>query len=213
MSRTKSLLTATAIVVGSSAAMLTGGIAKADPVPAPSPAIPGLNIMEQLIDPAKAPQLLQQASAMLTGLNATSAATPSIPASALPTLGAPGAPSLATASVNLPQPVSTLPGMPGALPAVAPLTATVPGTLPGMPPAAAPAPAPTAGLTSIPGLPVPLPANLPIPTDLASLLPGAGIPAPNFGTNPVSPIGTAPAAAPVAPIAALPSIFPTSALP
>lgn len=213
MSRTKSLFTATAIVVGSSAAMLTGGIAKADPAPAPSPAIPGINIMEQLIDPAKAPQLLQQATAMLTGLNATSAATPSIPASALPNLGTPTAPSLATASVNLPQPTSALPGMPGALPAALPLTASVPGALPGMPPAAAPAPAPAAGLTSIPGLPVPLPANLPIPTNLAGLLPAAGLPAPNFGTNPVSPIEAAPAAAPVAPIAPMPSIFPTSALP
>jgi hypothetical protein len=213
MSRTKSLLTATAIVVGSSAAMLTGGIAKADPVPAPSPVLPGINIMEQLIDPAKAPQLLQQATAMLTGLNATSAATPSIPASALPTLGAPGAPSLATASVNLPQPVSTLPGMPGAVAPALPLTATVPeSTLPGMPAAPAPAAAPL-GLSTIPGLPVPLPANLPLASDLAAMLPGAGIPAPNFGTNPVSPIGAAPAAAPVAPIAAMPSIFPTSALP
>ncbi|MCV7229928.1 hypothetical protein [Mycolicibacterium komossense] len=209
MSRTKSLFSATAIVVGSSAAMLTGGIAKADPVPPPSPALPGINIMEQLIDPAKAPQLLQQATAMLTGLNATSPATPAIPASALPTLGTPAAPSLATASVNLPQPTSVLPGMPGALPAALPLTASVPGTLPGMPPAAVPAPAP-AGLSTIPGLPIPLPANLPIPTDLAGLLPAAGVPAPNFGTNPVSPIGTAPAAAPIAP---MPSIFPTSALP
>lgn len=213
MSRTKSLLTASAIVVGSSAAMLTGGIAKADPAPAPSPALPGINIMEQLIDPAKAPQLLQQASAILTGLNATSPATPAIPASALPTLGTPGAPSLATASVNLPQPSAALPGMPAAVPGTLPLTAALPGTgLPGMPAAAPTAPAP-AGLSSIPGLPVPLPANLPFPTNLAALLPAAGLPAPNFGTNPVSPIGAAPAAAPALPMAPMPSIFPTSALP
>src|ERR1700712_2450607 len=181
MSRTKSLLTASAIVVGSSAAMLTGGIAKADPVPAPSPALPGINIMEQLIDPAKAPQLLQQATAMLTGLNATSPATPAIPASALPSLGSPAAPSLATASVNLPQPTAALPGMPGALPGTQPLTAALPATgLPGMPAAAPTAPAP-AGLSTIPGLPVPLPANLPFPTDLAGLLPAAGLPAANLG--------------------------------
>ncbi len=206
MSRTKSLFSATAIVVGSSAALLTGGIAKAEPALPPSPTIPGINIMEQLMDPAKAPQLLQQASAMLTGLNATSAATPSIPASALPTLGT-ASPSLATASVNLPQPAAALPGvLPGALPAAA---AALPGAaLPGMPvTAAVPAPA---GLSTIPGLPVPLPANLPFPTDLTALFPAAGLPSPNLGSNPVSPIGTAPVAAPIAPV---PALFPVSALP
>ncbi len=191
MSRTKSLLTATAIVMGSSAALLTGGIAQAEPAPpAPSPIQPGINMFEQLIDPAKAPQLLQQATAMLTGLNA---APPAAPAPVSP-LAAPATPlaaaasPLATATVNLPQPATALPGttpLPGALPAAA---------------AAAPAAAPT--------LPGPL-ADLPIPTDLSALFPAAGIPAPNFGTPAAA--GTAPAA--VAPVTPMPSLFPTSALP
>jgi hypothetical protein len=205
MSRTKSLFSATAIVMGASAALLTGGIAKADPAPAPSPIGPGLNMFQQLMDPAKAPQLLQAATAMLTGLNAAPPATAAIPAAA---------PSLATATVNLPQtpgalplpgmPTATLPGMPAS---------TLPGmpasTLPGMPTATTPLSAAVpsaAGLSTIPGLPVPLPANLPFPTDLSALLPAAGIPAPNLSGTPAA----APAAA--APSLALPSLFPASAL-
>jgi hypothetical protein len=208
MSRTKSLFSATAIVMGASAALLTGGIAKADPVPAPSPIGPGLNMVQQLMDPSKAPQLLQAATAMLTGLNAAPPATAAIPAAP---------PSLATATVNLPQ-------APGALPLPGMPTAALPGmpasTLPGMPTAALPGmPATTtplsaalpsaAGLSTIPGLPVPLPANLPFPTDLAALLPAAGIPAPNLSGTPTA----APAlAAPAAPSLSLPSLFPSSAL-
>lgn len=199
MSRTKNLFTASAIVVGSSAALLTGGIAKADPAPAPNPIMPGINMMEQLIDPAKAPQLLQQATAMLTGLNAAPPAA--VPAAA--------APSLATASVTLPQPATPpLPGMPGSaalpgMPAVAAapvnaLTATVP---------AATTPAAT-GLSSVPGL-----GSLPFPTDLTALFPAAGIPAPNLGGTAAAPAGVAPAvAAPAAPVAPLTGLFPSSAL-
>ena len=50
-------LRAAAVVVGSSAALLTGGIAHADPAPAPAP-LP--NIPQQLISSAaNAPQILQ----------------------------------------------------------------------------------------------------------------------------------------------------------
>ncbi|CAN5358268.1 hypothetical protein BH09ACT7_BH09ACT7_48240 [soil metagenome] len=217
MSRTKNLFTASAIVVGSSAALLTGGIAKAEPAPPPNPIMPGINMMEQLIDPAKAPQLLQQATAMLTGLNAAPPAA--VPAAA--------APSLATASVNLPQTATAaLPGMPTAATAALPgmptaATAALPGmptaataALPGMPGAlpAATAPVP-AGLSTIPGLPVPLPANLPFPTDLSALFPAAGIPAPNLGGTAAPATPGAPALlAPAAPAAPLTGLFPTSAL-
>lgn len=48
---------AAAVLVGSSAALLTGGIAHADPAPAPAPAP---NIPQQLISSAaNAPQILQ----------------------------------------------------------------------------------------------------------------------------------------------------------
>ena len=59
-------LRATAVVVGSSAALLTGGIAHADPVP-PAPPVP--NIPQQLIaSAANAPQILQN---LATALGAT----------------------------------------------------------------------------------------------------------------------------------------------
>lgn len=199
MSRIKSLFAGSAIVVGSSAALLAGGIAKADPVPPmPSPIGPGINMVEQLIDPAKAPQLLQQATAMLTGLNAA-------PPAALP-VAAP--PSLATASVNLPA-TAGLPGVTAAVPAALPGTAlpgAVPATLPGAVPAAAPAP--SSPLSGIPGL-----GSLPFPTNLAALLPAAGIPSPNLGGTAAAPAGVAPAVlAPAAPIASPLGLFPTSAL-
>ena len=56
-------LRATAVVVGSSAALLTGGIAHADPAPAPLP-VP--NIPQQLISSAaNAPQILQNLATAL----------------------------------------------------------------------------------------------------------------------------------------------------
>ncbi|MGB9223929.1 MAG: hypothetical protein WCB80_11690, partial [Mycobacterium sp.] len=49
-----------AVLVGSSAALLTGGIAHADPGPAPAPAPNPGNIAQQLIaSAANAPQILQ----------------------------------------------------------------------------------------------------------------------------------------------------------
>ena len=75
-------LRATAVVVGSSAALLTGGIAHADPVPAPAPA-PDLSavasIPQQLIaSAANAPQILQN---LATALGATPPAAPAAPGS------------------------------------------------------------------------------------------------------------------------------------
>ena len=55
MSRIKTVLTSSAILLGSSAALLTGGIAKAEPapLPVPTPNVPGINIIQGLMDPAK----------------------------------------------------------------------------------------------------------------------------------------------------------------
>ncbi len=75
-------LRATAVVVGSSAALLTGGIAHADPAPAPAP-VP--NIPQQLIaSVANAPQILQN---LATALGATPpVAQPSAPGISFPGL-------------------------------------------------------------------------------------------------------------------------------
>ena len=109
MSRFRNVFTTTAILVGSSAALLTGGIAKADPAPVPLPPIPGLSVIQGLLDPAKAPQLLQAASSVLSGTPAAAAAPVA-------------APPIASASVNLPQQPAAVPGT-----AALPATATLPG--------------------------------------------------------------------------------------
>ena len=80
-------LRATAVVVGSSAALLTGGIAHADPVPAPAPG-PDLSavaaIPQQLVaSAANAPQILQN---LATALGATPPAAPAAPGITFPGL-------------------------------------------------------------------------------------------------------------------------------
>ncbi|MGC2797593.1 MAG: hypothetical protein WA290_13935, partial [Mycobacterium sp.] len=94
MSTVRMLLRATTVVVGSSAALLIGGLmgtAHADPAPLPTP-----NIGEQLVSSAaSAPQLLQ-------GLLGGQPAPP---------------PPLASASIKVPQAAGTgLPGTGSALP-------------------------------------------------------------------------------------------------
>ncbi|MEI7718119.1 MAG: hypothetical protein WCI78_18875, partial [Mycobacterium sp.] len=72
-------LRATAIVGGSSAALLVGGIAHADPAPAPSPL---QNIPQQLISSAaNAPQILQS---LASALGATPPAAPTSPGITFP---------------------------------------------------------------------------------------------------------------------------------
>ncbi|OBJ67818.1 hypothetical protein [Mycobacterium sp. 1274756.6] len=198
MSFTRSLLTATAVVAGSSAALLMGGIAKADTAPAPNPAVPGTTAVEQLAAvPAAAPQVLQN----LTGLPATA------PAPQPPT---------ATASVNLPQPAPAVP-QPAATNPLPGLTATNP---------VAPATSPVTGanqlvpnaqfnIPNVPGLPVPLPQQVSLPGDFTSLLPG-GLPA---ATTPGTVPGVAPVTSPAATspstglVPDMASLFPVSALP
>src|ERR1700755_2112120 len=68
-------LRATAVVAGSTAALLTGGIAHAAPAPAPAPGMPDISsIPQQLISSAaNAPQILQN---LATALGATPPAAP-----------------------------------------------------------------------------------------------------------------------------------------
>lgn len=82
---------AAAVLVGSSAALLTGGIAHADPAPAPAPAP---NIPQQLISSAaNAPQILQN---LATALGATPPL--SAPKVAEP---APGGPLSSTSGISM----------------------------------------------------------------------------------------------------------------
>jgi hypothetical protein len=173
--------------------------ASADPTTPANPAVPGLNMVQQL---AAAPGpaitgLLQSAAGALGGVPAT-----------------PAAPSAATASVSLPQP------------ATPPPAAAASVTLP-QPASAAAAAAPVAGsaptvptaevnLPNIAGVPLPLPQQLSVPADLAALIPG-GLQLPNLGAKPattaLNSAVTAPARAAAPAQNPLGSLLPLSALP
>src|SRR5246127_329078 len=123
-------LRATAVVVGSSAALLTGGIAHADPAPIPDP-VPNIqSIPQQLIaSAANAPQILQN---LATALGATPPAAPATPGITFPGL----TPAAGTTPASSPAAIPSIPGITS-------------------PAAAAPAATPTPvipGLCSIPGL-------------------------------------------------------------
>lgn len=221
MSRFRNVFTTTAILVGSSAALLTGGIAKADPAPVPLPPIPGLSVIQGLLDPAKAPQLLQAASSVLSGTPAAAAAPVAAPPIASASVNLPPQPAAVPGTAALPA-TATLPGVatppataPAAVPAALPGTAALPGIAPAAVPAAiAPAATPELiptgqlNLPSLPGLPVPLPQHLSFPgdLDLASLMPGTP------GAAIAQP-GVAPAPSATSPMPGVGALFPTSALP
>src|SRR6201999_1492262 len=85
-------LRATAVVVGSSAALLTGGIAHADPAPAP---VPVPNIPQQLISSAaNAPQILQT---LAPALGATPPIAPAAPGITFPGVTPAAAPAVPAA--------------------------------------------------------------------------------------------------------------------
>jgi hypothetical protein len=231
MSNVRMLLRATAVVVGSSAALLLGGLvgtAHADP----GPSVPTPNIGEQLVtSAANAPQILQNLASALGGQPATppplasaaikmpqpSAAVPG--ASAIPGAGSaiPGATSLFPGATAAPAATSATPGLglPGltpTVPAPAAPAAGLPG-IPGLTPTVPAAPAPLTGpaallpqaqlnLPQLPFLPVPLPQQVSLPGDLTSLATG-GVAAP--------PAASVPAVAPVT--APNPLLFPVSGLP
>jgi hypothetical protein len=183
-------LKAAAVVVGSSAALLTGGIAHADPVPAvPDPM---QNIPQQLIaSAANAPQILQN---LATALGAQPPAAPTAPGITFPGMtSAAGAP-----AASSPAAVPSIPGLtPPAAPAV-PATPAAPGipglsSIPGLTAPAAPAvpatPAAPAipGLSSIPGLGAPTaPASAAAPAATSGLAQGARVDMPSLPGLPLN---------------------------
>jgi hypothetical protein len=183
MSTVRTFVRATAVVAGSSAALLFGGLmgtAHADPAPVPTP-----DISQQLVGTAaQAPQMLQSVAGALGGQPATppplasasikmpqQAAAPTAGSSLLPGLASPTQATTAAPSL----------GIPG-LSTPAPATTSSPGlSLPGLTAPAAPAPAanpvgmlPQAqlNLPQIPGMPFPLPQQVSLPGDLTSLFTG-----------------------------------------
>src|SRR5208337_1480244 len=129
-------LRATAVVVGSSAALLTGGIAHADPVPAPDPV---QNIPQQLIaSVANAPQILQN---LATALGATPPAAPAAPGITFPGL----TPAAGATPASSPAAIPSIPGLtpPAATAPAAPAAPAIPGlsSIPGLAPTAPAAPA------------------------------------------------------------------------
>jgi hypothetical protein len=179
MSTIWTLFRATAVVAGSSAALLMGGLmgtAHADPAaPVPAP-----NIGQQLV--TGAPQVLQNLAGALGGQPQTPPPLATIKVPEPSTAGLPGATPAAPGATSLIPGASSL--VPGASPAS---TAATPGLgIPGLTPTL-PAPAtPASGLTGIPGLTPTLPA----PATPASGL--TGIP----GLTPTVPAASTPAAGP-----------------
>src|ERR1700742_1332293 len=185
MSTVRTFVRATAVVAGSSAALLFGGLmgtAHADPAPVPTP-----DISQQLVGTAaQAPQMLQSVAGALGGQPATPPPLASASIKMPQTAGTTG-PALPAGSSLLPglaspTPTSATPGLglPG-LTSPAPAATSTPGLgLPGLTtPAAAPATNPAAmlpqaqlNLPQIPGLPFPLPQQVSLPGDLTSLLTG-----------------------------------------
>ncbi|MBS4727084.1 hypothetical protein MSM1_01445 [Mycobacterium sp. SM1] len=220
MSPIRTLLRTAAVVAGSSATVVVGGlwsIAHADPAP-PAP-VP--NVGEQLVNTAaNAPQMLQS---LATALGATPPAPPAPPP-------------LASAAIRVPQPAAgavpgtaaAIPGatsaVPGATSAVPGITSAVAGGASGLPglaavpgstaaaPAAGPAqllPSAQVNLPAMPFLPTPLPQRVSFPGDLAAFVPG--MPA-SPGTAQPSTVGGPPVgAAPASSAGAL--LLPLSGLP
>ena len=232
MSTIWTLFRATAVVAGSSAALLTGGLmgtAHADPAaPVPAP-----NIGQQLV--TGAPQVLQNVAGALGAQPATPPPLASIKVPSPSTAGLPGAtPAVPGATSLIPgasslvpgaSPASTtatpglgIPGLTPTLPAPAtpaPGLTGIPGLTPTVPAAATPAAGPAGllpqaqlNLPQMPFLGLPLPQQISLPGDLTSLING-GVPAsPGVSSPGLVPV---PAAAPVT--APNPLMFPVSGLP
>jgi hypothetical protein len=232
MSTIWTLFRATAVVAGSSAALLMGGLmgtAHADPAaPVPAP-----NIGQQLV--TGAPQVLQNVAGALGAQPATPPPLASIKVPSPSTAGLPGAtPAVPGATSLIPgasslvpgaSPASTtatpglgIPGLTPTLPAPAtpaPGLTGIPGLTPTVPAAATPAAGPAGllpqaqlNLPQMPFLGLPLPQQISLPGDLTSLING-GVPAsPGVSSPGLVPV---PAAAPVT--APNPLMFPVSGLP
>jgi hypothetical protein len=225
MSTIWTLFRATAVVAGSSAALLMGGLmgtAHADPAaPVPAP-----NIGQQLV--TGAPQVLQNVAGALGGQPATPPPLASIKVPSPSTAGLPGATSAVPGATSLfpgasPAATTATPGLgiPGLTPTLpAPATPAsgltgIPGLTPTVPAASTPAAGPAGllpqaqlNLPQLPFLGVPLPQQISLPGDLTSLITG-GVPAsPGVSSPGLVPV---PAAAPVA--TPNPLLFPVSGLP
>lgn len=140
-------LRATAVVVGSSAALLTGGIAHADT----TPALPDVSsIPQQLIaSAANAPQILQN---LATALGATPPAAPATPGISFPGLPAAATPGTASSPAAIP----SIPGLTPAqatAPAAPATTSGIPGLIQGFTQQPAPAAPAVPAAPSIPGVP------------------------------------------------------------
>jgi hypothetical protein len=229
MSTIWTLFRATAVVAGSSAALLMGGLmgtAHADPAaPVPAP-----NIGQQLV--TGAPQVLQNVAGALGGQPATPPPLASIKVPSPSTAGLPGATSAVPGASSLfpgasPAATTATPGLgiPGLTPTLpAPATPAsgltgIPGLTPTVPAASTPAAGPAGllpqaqlNLPQLPFLPVPLPQQISLPGDLTSLING-GVPAsPGVSSPGLLPVAaTAPVTAPVT--APNPLLFPVSGLP
>ena len=228
MSTIWTLFRATAVVAGSSAALLMGGLmgtAHADPAaPVPAP-----NIGQQLVTGAAgAPQVLQNIAGTVAGQPQTPPPLASIRVPQPSTAGLPGANSTVPGASSLfpgasPAATTATPGLgiPGLTPTVPAQASTAPGLtgIPGLTPTVPAATAPAAGpagllpqaqlnLPQMPFLPVPLPQQISLPGDLTSLVTG-GVPAsPGISSPGLVP---APVSAPVT--SPNPTFFPVSGLP
>jgi hypothetical protein len=239
MSTIRTLFRATAVVAGSSAALLMGGLmgtAHADPAPVPTP-----DISQQLVGTAaQAPQMLQSVAGALGGQPATPpplasasikmpqtpATTPGAGSSLLPGLASPAPAATSTPGLGIPGLTTPAPATTAA-PSLGLPGLTQPGLTSIVPAAAAPATGPAGmlpqaqlNLPQIPGLPFPLPQQVSLPGDLTSLLTGGSPVSSGLASAAGLPAAVAPAAslpavvAPVAPVATPnPLLFPVSALP
>jgi hypothetical protein len=228
MSTIWTLFRATAVVAGSSAALLMGGLmgtAHADP----APPLPAPNIGQQLVtSAANAPQVLQNIAGAMTPQPQTPPPLASIKVPQPSTTGLPGATSTVPGTSSLfpgasPAATTATPGLgiPGLTPTLPAPATTAPGLTTGIPgltptvPAAAPATGPAGllpqaqlNLPQMPFLPVPLPQQISLPGDLTSLVNG-GVPVSPAASSPgLLPV---PAAAPVT--TPNPLLFPVSGLP
>jgi hypothetical protein len=214
MSAIWTLLRATTVVVGSSTALLVGGLSAAhadpaQPVPAPNS---GDQVTTSDVDPN---QVLQH---IATALSAQQPTTPPPLAGAAIKVPQPAPAAVPGATTTIGSPTSLIPGATATAPAATTAAPGLAGGIPGLTPtAAAPATGPAGlmplaqlDLPQMPFLPVPLPQQLSLPGDLTSLAPG-GVPIPRGVTQPSTTVASVPATAPVA--SSNPLLLPLSGLP
>jgi hypothetical protein len=220
MSTMWTLLRTTAVVVGSSTALLVSGgglisTAHADPtqpVPAPNS---GDQLTASDVDPNQVLQHIAMALAAqqpapqpATGaaIRMSQPASAAVPGGTTTVGPNPFVPGATTAG---PAATTAAPGLAGGIPGLAP---TVPAPATAAPGTGSMGLMPSAqlDLPQLPFLPVPLPQQMSLPGDLTSLMPG-GAPVPRGTVPPSTAVATVPASAPVT--SSNPVLVPLSALP